>query len=85
MGLGFCCRTAIVRHRFRGMFPRSHRKTWFFVFLWIVVRTGVVRLRRPWLIYVPVMWRMASWKDRPSTWTWKSMALPARLRSGQRQ
>src|SRR5258706_468425 len=25
---------------------------------------------------------MASWKDRPSTWTWKSIALPARLRPG---
>ncbi len=28
---------------------------------------------------------MASWKERPRTWTWKSMALPARLRSGQQR
>jgi hypothetical protein len=32
-----------------------------------------------------VIWRMASLKDKPRTLTKKSMALPARLRSGQRQ
>ena len=84
-GFRILCRTAIVRQRFRGTFPRSHRKTWVFTFLKVSDRTGVVRLRRQRLIYVPVIWRMASWKDRPRTWTWKSMALPARLRAGQRQ
>ena len=32
----------------------------------------------------PLIWRMASWKDRPSTRMKKSIALPARSRSGQR-
>ena len=35
----------------------------------------------PAVFYLPVIRRMASWKDRPSTWTQKSMALPARSRS----
>jgi hypothetical protein len=35
--------------------------------------------------YGPVIWRMASWKLIPRTWTKKSMALPARSRWGQRQ
>ena len=57
-------------------------------------RTGIVRKRsagrRATLAsygadQVPVMWRMASWKLRPSTRMKKSMALPARSRSGQRQ
>ena len=36
-------------------------------------------------VYWPVIWHMASLKDKPRTLTKKSMALPARLRSGQRQ
>ena len=39
----------------------------------------------PWVGWegqVAVIWRMASWKDKPRTWTKKSMALPARLRKG---
>ena len=32
-----------------------------------------------------VIWHMASWKDRPRTRMKKSMALPERLRWGQRQ
>jgi hypothetical protein len=65
----------------------------------ILYRTGIVRVAfwqcsgfwPHWCrkagtgVYVLVIWRMASWKDSPRIWTWKSMALPARLRSGQRQ
>jgi hypothetical protein len=32
-------------------------------------RTGVVTLRRQRLFYGLVIWRMASWKGRPRTWT----------------
>jgi len=55
-------------------------------------RTGIVRLRRQAVgacifpIYVPLsIWRTASWKGRAEDLAQKSLALPARLCSGQRQ
>ena len=37
------------------------------------------------LFYDAVILVMASWKDRPRIWTRKSIVLPLKLRSGQRQ
>ena len=72
--------------------PRWRRKVEVFLFLEKACRTGVVSLRRQRALgvgtcyaYVPVMARMASWKLIPKTWTNRSMVLPARFRSGQRQ
>ena len=45
-----------------------------------VCRTAIVRGEG--VVQAAVIWSMASWKGRPSTRMKKSMALPARSRSG---
>ena len=83
---GYCSRRAVVTKLAARLALLAHN-------LWrrfsrlpgVADIIGVITLCRQRSFYVPVIWRKASWKDRPSTWTWKSMAFPARLRSSQRQ
>ncbi len=65
-----------------GIWPRCHRKVGFSMFLGRAAGLSSY-IAHP--VYGSMIWRMASWKLRLRTWTKKSMALPSRLRGGQRQ